>query len=159
MNMGTRMVGKGFTGLTGALAVLALGAVPVLAAGAAEIIKTRHEGYRELGASFKNVNDELRSAKPQAMILQLSARQIRNVATQQYGWFPAGSGPQAGVKTKARPEIWTKAPAFKAAQDNFAKQANAFFKVAATGDVAKIRLAAKPLGAACAGCHKQFRSE
>jgi cytochrome c556 len=153
------MIGKGFTRLGGAAAVFALVAAPVLAAGAAGIVKTRHEGYRELGAAFKNVNDELRSAKPQAMILQLSARQIRNVATQQYGWFPAGSGPQAGIKTKARPEIWTKAAAFKAAQDNYAKQANAFFKVAATGDIARIRAQAKPLGAACATCHKQFRSE
>lgn len=153
------MVGKVFTGWASSLAVLVLAASPVLAAGAADIVRTRHEGYRELGASFKNVNDELRSSTPQLVVLQVSARQIKNVSTQQYGWFPAGSGPQPGVKTKARPEIWTKGPAFKAAQDAFAKQANAFSQAAASKDIARIRAAVKPLGATCAGCHKQFRTD
>jgi cytochrome c556 len=154
-NEGQRMVSKVFKGWSG-LALLALAASPVLAAGA-DVVRARHEGYRELGASFKNVNDELRSGTPQIVVLQVSARQIKNVATQQYGWFPAGSGPQAGLKTKARPEIWSKGPAFKAAQDAFARQANLFSQAAATKDVAKIRVAVKSLGATCAACHKQFR--
>ncbi|MET0251451.1 MAG: cytochrome c [Novosphingobium sp.] len=153
------MIGKSLKGFSVALAVVALGAGPVLAAGAADVIRTRHDSYRELGAAFKNVNDELRTPKPQAMILQLSARQIRNVAQQQYGWFPAGSGPQSGVKTKALPAIWSNPGGFKAAQDAYAKQANAFYQTAASGDVAKVRIAAKALGATCAGCHKQFRGE
>ena len=153
------MMKKAVRNLSLALAALAAGAGPVLAAGAADLVKTRVQAYRELGASFKNVNDELRSPKPQTMVLQLSARQIKNVASQQYGFFPAGSGPQAGVKTKALPAIWANRAGFKAAQDAFAKQANAFAAVAGTGDVAKIRAQAKALGATCQSCHKQFRGE
>lgn len=148
---------KVFVRIAGALAVLTVGVAPVLAAGGADVVRTRIQAYRELGASFKNVNDELRSAKPQAMVLQLSARQIRNVANQQYSFFPAGSGPQAGLKTKARADIWAKGPAFKAAQDAFTRQANAFYQAAQAGDAAKARVTAKALGATCAGCHKQFR--
>lgn len=153
------MIGKGFQIFGAGLAALAIGAAPVLAAGASDVVRSRVEAYRELGASFKNVNDELRSAKPQAMILQLSARQIRNVANQQYNWFPAGSGPQPGVKTKALPAIWKNAAGFKGAQDAFAKQANAFYQAASTGDAAKVRVAAKSLGATCQSCHKQFRAD
>jgi cytochrome c556 len=151
------MTGKALRSFVAGAALIAVGAVPVLAAGAADIIRTRHDGYRELGASFKNVNDELRGAKPQMIVLQLSARQIKNVSTQQYGWFPAGSGPQSGIKTKARTEIWTQTAAFKTAQDNFARQATGFNAAVASKDVAKIRAATKTLGAACAACHKQFR--
>ena len=133
-------------------------AVPSPAA-APDIVKARLAGYRELGAAFKNVNDELRSGTPQAYVLQLSARQIRDAAKAQYGWFPRGTGPQPGLKTAAKPEIWTRAPAFKAAQDAYAAQANAFYRFAAAGDIAKMRAQVKPLGATCGGCHRAFRAE
>ena len=138
--------------------IASVAAAPVLAA-AADVIRTRIAELRELGAQFKNVNDELKKDDPSPMILQISARQIRDVAKNQYGWFPAGSGPEAGVKTKAKPEIWAKAADFKAAQDNFAKQANAFFQVVQKGDVATMRTQARQLGAACGGCHRTFRND
>lgn len=143
------------------LGVVVAGAagVPLLASPASDIITTRIAGLRELGAQFKNVNDELKKDSPSPMILQISARQIRDVAKNQYGWFPAGSGPEAGVKTKAKPEIWAKAADFKAAQDNFAKQANAFFVVAQKGDLATMRTQVRQLGAACGGCHRTFRND
>ena len=134
-------------------------AAPLLASAASDIISSRIAGLRELGAQFKNVNDELKKDDPSPMILQISARQIRDVAKTQYGWFPAGSGPEAGVKTKAKPEIWAKAADFKTAQDNFAKQANAFFQVVQKGDVATMRTQARQLGAACGGCHRTFRND
>jgi cytochrome c556 len=143
-----------------ALAVLAAGVVFVSLTGAGpDPVGARVHGFRELGAAFKNVNDELRSGTPQVMTLQIAARQIRGAAQAQYGWFPAGSGPKPGVKTAAKPEIWSQAAAFKAAQDKFAVAANGFFKVAAAGDVAGMRAQAKPLGAACKACHTSFRTE
>lgn len=138
--------------------VASVATAPVLAA-AADVIRTRIAELRELGAQFKNVNDELKKDDPSPMILQISARQIRDVAKNQYGWFPAGSGPEAGVKTKAKPEIWAKPADFKAAQDNFAKQANAFYVVAQKGDIASMKAQVRQLGAACGGCHRTFRAE
>lgn len=142
----------GFAALSAAMV-----ATPLVAA--ADPIASRIASYRELGASLKNVNDELRSGTPQMLVIQLSARQIRDVARAQYGWFPAGSGPRAGVKTKARPEIWSQAVQFKAAQDAFATQANSFAAAAQSGDVERIRAAARSLGQACGACHRQFRAE
>jgi cytochrome c556 len=141
------------------VAVAAAAAAPVLAATAGDVIKNRIAGLRELGTQFKNVNDELKSNSPNAMIIQISARQMRDVARDQYQWFPKGSGPEAGVKTKAKPEIWAKPAEFKTAQDNFAKQANAFFQVASKGDVAKMRAQARLLGQSCSACHRTFRAE
>lgn len=133
-------------------------AAPLLAA-PADQARTRIDGYRELGAAFKAVNDGLRSPAPQTMLIQMSARQIRNAATQQYNWFPAGSGPQPGVKTAAKPEIWSQAARFRQLQDTFAAQASAFQRVAGSGNVAAIRTAARSLGASCKACHDQFRNE
>lgn len=131
---------------------------PVLAAGA-NPVAARIQGFRDLGSAFKNVQDELRSSSPQPYILQLSARQIRDAAKQQYGWFPAGSGPQPGVKTAAKAAIWQQPAQFKAAQDVMTTQANAFYQAVSGGDMAKIRAAAKTLGQSCAACHRTYRVE
>ena len=131
---------------------------PAVAAGA-DPYKARLDSYRELGAAFKNVNDELRKPAPQVYIIQLSARQIRSAAQAQYGFFSAGTGPRPGVKTAARPEIWTQPAPFKAAQDAFSKQAQTFAAVAQSGDVAKLKVQAKALGQTCGACHKAFRVE
>ena len=143
--------------IIGALTV-SLASAPLLAA-AADVVRARIEGLRELGASFTNVNDELKKDDPNKMIMQISARQIRDVAREQYKWFPAGTGPQPGVKTKAMAEIWAKGPQFKAAQDAFAKQANEFFQVTSGGDVAAMRAKVRQLGATCSACHRNFRAE
>jgi cytochrome c556 len=140
--------------LTGA--ALLLLATPLLAA-PADVVRTRVAGLRELGAAFKAVNDGLRGSDPQVMLIQMSARQIVNASRAQYGWFPAGSGPQPGVRTAAKPEVWSQAPRFKAAQDAFAAEALAFQRTAASGDVAALRAGARKLGGTCKGCHDTFK--
>jgi cytochrome c556 len=142
------------------LASLALAgiAAPLLAA-PADQVRTRVHGLHALGAAFKAVNDELRSPTPRTVPIQISARQIRSAATAMVHWFPAGSGPQPGVKTAAKPEIWTNAAHFRQLQDNFAAQAAAFQTAANGGDVDAIRAAAHNLGQACKACHQEFRNE
>lgn len=139
------------------LAVGALAAAPV-SAGVPETVRSRIESYRELGAAFKSVNDSLRGDEVQTVLIGQAARQIRNAAQGQYLWFPAGTGPQAGLKTKAKPEIWAQPAKFKAAQDAFAKAATAFQQAVAGRNPAAIRLQAKALGATCKSCHDSFRT-
>jgi len=138
-----------------ALSLAAAVATPLLAE-PADTVRARIASYRELGAAFKGVNDGLRG-EPQTVIVQQYARQIRNFAKAQYGWFPAGSGQQPGVKTLALPAIWAKPAQFKAAQDAFANQAAAFQKAASGGDAAAMRAEARKLGGTCKSCHDQFR--
>jgi cytochrome c556 len=140
------------------IAALALAglAAPLLAA-PADQVRTRVDGLRELGASFKAVNDGLRSSSPQTMLIRISARQIHKASQEMYGWFPAGSGPQPGIKTAAKPEIWTNPAGFRRAQDAFAAQAAALQTAANSGNVDAIRTAARRLGGTCKSCHDQFR--
>jgi cytochrome c556 len=146
----------------GRLLIVALASAVIagpLLAEASDFEKARLANYRELGTAFKNVMDELRSGTPETLIIQMSAREIRKASQQQYNWFPAGSGPASGVKTEARAEIWTQPADFKARQDAFAAQAAAFQSAAQSGDVGKIRAAARQLGEACKACHTQFRNK
>lgn len=130
---------------------------PVIA-GASDAIASRIAAYRELGVTFKNVNDELRGSNPSSYVLQYSARQIRGMADRQYELFPKGTGPGTG-KSKALAAIWSNPAGFKKAQDDFSAKAKAFATASAGGNVGQIRLAAKELARACSTCHRQFRRE
>jgi cytochrome c556 len=140
-----------------AVAAAALVAAPLLAS-PADVVKTRIAGLRELGAAFKAVNDGVHASEPQTILIQQSARQIRNAAGQMADWFPAGSGPQPGVKTAAKPEIWTQAGRFKAAQMAFAGEAAKFQQIVNAGNIDAIRAETPKLGATCKGCHESFRT-
>ena len=139
--------------------IASLTAAAVAGAAESDPVPPRVHGFRELGAAFKTVNDELKSGSPQVMMLQISARQIRDASRAQSGWFPANTAPRMGLKTAAKPEIWSQPGPFKKAQDDFTTQAVAFYQVAQTGDVAAMRKQAKTLGATCSGCHRAFRVE
>jgi cytochrome c556 len=149
------------------IALVAAAATPLVAAttrraatppppSAAEVIRTRIAGYREMGAAFKNVMDGLRGT-PQMVVIQQSARTIRGTSQAQYGWFRAGTGPAPGLKTSAKPEIWTQPAQFRAAQDQLARAAASLDAAAASGNVDSIKAAARGLGGACKNCHDQFR--
>ena len=132
-------------------------AAPLLAA-PADLVRSRIASYRELGAAFKAINDGLRGGEVQTVLVAQYARQIRNAARAQYPLFPAGTGPQAGIKTSAKPEIWTKPAEFRAAQDAFARQADALQLAVNGGNAAAIRTEARKLGGTCKGCHDSFRT-
>ena len=139
-----------------ALAALTL-AVPALAQSAPNPAATRIAGYRALGSAFKAVNDGLRAGNLAAV--PASGVAISNAARAQYRWYAANTRPGPGVRTHARPEIWTRAAEFRAAQDRFALQAAAFRQASTSGNADTIRAASRQLGAACRGCHDTFRVE
>lgn len=124
----------------------------------ADSVRSRITSLRELGAAFKSINDGLKTDEPQTILIQQSARQIRNAANQLPGWFPVGSGAEAGVKTAAKPEIWSQAARFKASGDAFAREAAKFQAVAATGNAEAMKAQARALGSTCKSCHDSFRN-
>jgi cytochrome c556 len=149
------MMGKVRFGSRAILFAAAL-STPLFAA-PSDAVRTRIAGLRELGAAFKAVNDGLRSGEPQTILIQQSARQIRSAANAMPGWFPPGSGPEAGVKTAAKPEIWSQRARFQAAQNAFMAQAIRFQAAANGRNVEAMRSEARALGATCKGCHDNFR--
>src|SRR4051794_37148680 len=94
-----------------------------------DAVAARVNAYRETGAAFKTINDQIKSGAPVKIMMRTSARTIAGTARDQYGWFPAGSGAEAGVKTKAKPAIWADAAGFRDAQARFQREADLMSKV------------------------------
>ena len=130
---------------------------PTPAPAPADVVRNRVAGLRELGAAFKNISDGLRG-EPQIILLQQSARQVKNASTAMNGWFPAGTGPRPGLKTLAKPEIWTRAAEFQTAKTNFARAADVLQTATASGNADAIKGAFRQVGGACKGCHDTFRT-
>ncbi len=140
-----------------AIAVLAfVGPMFALAAAPADTIKARQDGLKEMGKAFKSIRDELQGDKDAAKIKEAAAT-IAKSAEAMKNWFPAGTGPEANVKTAAKPEIWADAATFTAAQEKLVEEAGKFAALANTGDIAAIGGGVRNLGGACKGCHDKFR--
>jgi cytochrome c556 len=158
------MVRKGLGGRPGIAAIVAAG-VALGAAGAAWALdaagveQAREAHFKEIGRNFKAVRDELKKPAPDLAVVRAAARQIDELAPQLPTWFPAGSGPQAGIKTEAKAEIWAKPEDFHAKAQDLALRAKAFDGAAAKGDLGAVTQAQAELGQACKACHEEFRHE
>lgn len=108
---------------------------------------------------MKGISDELKKDAPDMAAIQAHAATINRLAPGIEGWFPDGSGAEAGVKTGARAEIWAQPEAFRQKAQAFVTGAAEFQQVALSGDLATVRAGVKELGGTCKSCHDQFRVE
>jgi cytochrome c556 len=122
-------------------------------------IAARQAHFKQIGKAAKATYEALNSPTPDVAAIQGYARTIDQLAPQVPSWFPAGSGPESGVKTQAKPDIWTHPADFKAAAAGFAGEARKFDVVAASGDLGAIRAEYGALGKTCKTCHDQFRQK
>ena len=118
----------------------------------------RHEKFEAIGKAFKTIGDELKKDAPDVARIKESAAAINGYAPQVKDWFPAGSGPQDKVETDALATVWQQRDEFGKAATRLVEAAGALNAAAQTGDLAAVRGAIPPLGAACKGCHERFRA-
>lgn len=124
---------------------------------AAKAYEARHAQFHAIAGAFKAISDNLKSEKPDAAAVAAQAKTIEGLAHQIPTWFLAGTGAESGVKTRAKPEIWSDAAGFAAAAKNLETQSATLQTVAATGDFTAIAAQAKAMGGACGGCHTKYR--
>lgn len=124
---------------------------------AQKAVTARQAGYKQMGAAFKAINDELKAGSPNAGAIAANAKKMSDLAGQVPGWFPKGSGPEAGVKTKAKPEIWSDAAGFAAAARALQPETVKLQKLAAAGDLDGVRAQVRAVGGACKQCHDKYR--
>ena len=137
--------------------VIASGAAIALDAPAA--IKERQEVYKEIGKSMKGIGEELKSSSPNVEAIKKFAATVDTDSQKIPTLFPAGTGPESGVKTGAKAEIWQKPDEFKKDAADFATAAHALNAAAQSGDVAAVKDAAGKIGEACKACHQTFREK
>ena len=121
------------------------------------VIKARQSNLKDIGGAFKAIRDQLRLSSPNLPAIKQAAQQIKDLAADQVHWFPKGTGPEVGIKTLAKPEIWSDAQGFAAALNKFAVEAPKLSSYAEANDIAGLKAQVATVGAACKGCHDKYR--
>ena len=147
-----RMMGFAIFGLLTSVVVAGL----AFAATPADIIKIRQQGLKDMGAAAKVIRDELKGT-PDVAKIQAASAKIQQAADDIAHWFPSGSGAEAGVKTAAKPEIWSDPEGFMAARKALVEQSAKLADAAKAGDAEAIGANFKGVGKSCGGCHEKFR--
>lgn len=124
----------------------------------AATIRQRQANYKQMSRASKAIGDQLKADAPSVPDIQAAARTIADFAPHIPQWFPAGSGPESGIRTRAKAEIWQDQEGFGRAAGNFIEAAERFNIAARSGDLAAIRAAQPALGNGCKECHGRFRA-
>lgn len=146
-----------------AAGALALSGGAVLAQDAAgtpggKAVLARQAHYKDLGKAFGAIGAELRKDAPDKAAIAANATTAAGLAADLPSWFPKGSGPEAGVKTAAKAEVWSDAAGFAAAVTKLQQETAKLQQVAAAGDLDALKAQARATGGACKNCHDQYRA-
>lgn len=126
--------------------------------GPADQIRARQAHYKQMGGAMKAINDQLHGSAPSIGAIRQGSHVILAFAPQILRWFPPGTGPEAGVRTRALPEIWSDNQNFRRAGATLLVAARTLDAAAQRGDLAAIRIAVPQVAHACGTCHDTYRA-
>ncbi len=88
-----------------------------------------------------------------------AAKAIQDTAPRIPSFFPAGTGPEAGIPTHAKPEIWADRERFEGTAARLAGQAQSLVAAIQSGDQAGAKEGLAAVGrVGCGACHDNFRA-
>ena len=157
MALKTMLAGLVLTAAVAAGAALAQETPPAPATPGGKAVLVRQAHYKELNGAFRVVNEQLKAEAPDKVALATAAGKMKALAADLPGWFPKGSGPEAGVKTAAKAEIWTDAEGFAAAATKLQAETAKLADAATAGDLEALKAQARATGGACKNCHDKYR--
>lgn len=124
---------------------------------AAEIVAARQASFALSTAALGTIKTVLDSGRP-IDGLAFTAGGLNRWATALPAMFPAGTGPDAILSTKAKPEVWSDRAGFEAKAADY-QAATARLRDAITaGDSAAANEAWAATRATCGSCHDAYRS-
>jgi cytochrome c556 len=126
------------------------------------VIETRQKAMKELGGHMKAINDFVEKGQGDAGMVAEHATAIADTSKKIPELFPEGTSlaDGHGVKTAAKPEIWSDRAGFEQAAMTLGTKAEELAKAAAGGDKQVIAAAFGDLGKnGCGGCHSKFRQK
>lgn len=124
---------------------------------AATTIQARQANYKQIAGALKGISEQLRSSSPDLAQIRPRAALLADRSVHVLSWFPRGTGPEAGVRTRALPAIWSNPAGFRTAGATFVVAARALNAAAVSGDLARVRAALPGVSHACSNCHDSFR--
>lgn len=137
----------------------AAAAAPADAAAAQIVIETRQAGFKKMGAAMKSIVEQSKTDAPDKARMAAAAQVIDSYTADISGWFPAGSGPEAGVDTDALPYIWEARAKFDSITGQLGPEAKNLQTALSGDDLAAIRAQVKTLSGVCSTCHRSYRAD
>jgi cytochrome c556 len=128
------------------------------AANAAATIQARQGNYKQIAGALKGIVDQTHAGTPNLALIRPGAALLADRSVRVLTWFPRGTGPEARIRTRAKPDIWTNADGFRQRGAAFVVAARALDAAARSGDIAQIRAALPAVQHACSACHDDFRA-
>jgi len=124
---------------------------------AADVIKGRQAAMMLSGVAMGSIKAAIDSGQAPAS-QRFGARALSRWAHAVPGMFPAGSGPEAGVQTNAKPAIWTDRAGFEARAAAYAAAADRLAETAAGEDAAAFSEAWTAVRQSCQACHDAYKA-
>jgi cytochrome c556 len=140
------------------LAALAIGVMAAVDLDPKALITERQDTMKGFAAKTKLIKAYADGGDDQAAALA-AAKAIADTAPRIPSFFPAGTGPEAGVPTHAKPEIWTDRERFEGTAQRLAGQAQSLVAAIQSGDHAATKEGLAAVGrVGCGACHDDFRT-
>ncbi len=140
------------------LAACAIGLMAADAVDPKAIITDRQATMKGFAEKTKAIKAYADGGDDQAAALA-AAQAIAETAPRIPSFFPAGTGPEAGIPTHAKPEIWTDHEKFEGTAQRLAGQAQSLVAAIQSGDHAATKEGLAAVGrVGCGACHDGFRT-
>lgn len=138
--------------------VLGAGATRVAGASVADVINDRQQAFKKVGTAFKVIHYEVSNSSPDAAKIAAAVAEIKASTDRIASWFPSGSGPESGLKTHAKADIWTDASGFAATCAAFTRQVEKSARqLGDPRERAAWKDSSAALGQSCKDCHDTYR--
>ena len=134
-----------------------VGAVGAQTPQAEDVIKGRQGAMMLSGVAMASIKGAIDAGQPLAS-QRFSTRSLARWAHAVPGMFPAGSGPEAGVQSNARAEIWSDRAGFEARAADYAAAADRLAELAAGDDAAAFADQWTAVRATCQACHDGYKA-
>lgn len=121
-----------------------------------QLVTKRREVFKQFGKVLEPMGLVARDRQTyNAREFNVRAEELNKLASQPWVYFTPDSN---YPPTRAKPEVWSKAADFKAAQEQYQGTTQQLLKAAQAGDLDAIRQAVDGVQKSCKSCHDSFRN-
>ena len=119
-----------------------------------DAIKYRQSALQLISSHFGRMQPVIKGQAPyDAAAIKANVALLKTLSTLPWAGFVEGSQ----ATSSSKPEIWTDAAGFKAAQVKFEGAIDKLSVAANSGDLDRVRAAFGDVGASCKACHDSYR--
>ena len=123
----------------------------------ADLVEARQAAMMLSGVAVGSIKAAIDAGQAPAS-QRFATRALARWAHATPGMFPAGSGAEAGVRTNAKPEVWTDRAGFEARAAEYAAAADRLAELAAGEDAAAFSDQGAVVRATCQSCHDGYKA-